>query len=289
VFYNLPVGTYTITAFRSGLAQDTSVRVTVTVIQDSIAPNLSVTMAVDPGRRLEGKITYLATNNGITDITLVDPATRTSIPGLRTFNDAGLNFQIRGIPPGSYIAWASYLNDNYVMDPDAIRKFGLPTVSYAATDTLKSLDFDVTGAVTIISPTNPPENLIPAPIQSMNPYFVWDHYSSAKQYIIEVVDQSGTRIWGGWDSAGNILHAPIPANPGGLDSVQFNFDSSAIEPLRMGGTYAWKIYADFFNRRDVGQLISSSEDLRGLFMPGVDSIPVDTNYTPQPLPKLGAR
>jgi hypothetical protein len=61
--------------------------------------------------------------------------------------------------------------------------------------------------------------------------------------------------------------------------VQFNFDSTAVEPLVMRQTYSWKVYADFFNRKEVGQLISSSEDLRGLFMAGVDSIPdIDTIY-----------
>jgi hypothetical protein len=165
------------------------------------------------------------------------------------------------------------------MDPDAIRKFGLPLVTYAAQDSLKNLGFDVTGAVSILRPTNPPESLTPAPVNSLTPFFVWDQYSSAKQYIIEVLDQSGARIWGGWDSTGKILHAPILAHGGGLDSVQFNFDSTAVEPLVMRQTYSWKVYADFFNRKEVGQLISSSEDLRGLFMAGVDSIPdIDTIY-----------
>lgn len=278
VFYNLPIGTYTISVFRSGLAQD-SLKVTTVVVRDSVIPNLSLSMLVDPGRRLDGKITYLATKNGIVDITLVDPGSRTAIPGLRTFNTGGLNYSLGGIPPGTYIAWASYLNDGYVMDPDAIRKFGLPLVTFAAKDSLKNLSFDVTGAITILRPTNPPERLTPAPVNTLTPYFVWDSYSSTKQYIIEVLDQSGARIWGGWDSTGKILHAPILAHGGGLDSVQFNFDGSALEPLKMRQTYSWKVYADFFNRKDVGQLISSSEDLRGLFMAGVDSIPdIDTIY-----------
>jgi hypothetical protein len=122
----------------------------------------------------------------------------------------------------------------------------------------------------------------------LTPTFIWQHYSSAKQYILEVVDQSGTRIWGGWDKTGRILGGRVQARPG-LDSAQFNFDSTATELLRMGGTYAWKVYADFDNVDTVTSLISSSEDLRGLFMAGVDSIPVDTNYAPQPLPKFGTR
>ncbi len=274
VFFNLPIGSYSLKAFRSGLKMDTTSLITATVVKDNISPDHSIKMILDTGRRLEGKITFLATNNGITDITLVDPATRVAIPGLRTFNVGGI-YSIQGVPPGTFIAWASYLNDGYVVDPDAIRKFGLPLVTFAPSDTLKTLDFDVTGAVTIYRPTNPAENLIPARIKSMKPYFVWKPYSSAKQYIIEVVDQSGARIWGGWDSTGKILHKPFDVPTSGLDSIQFNFDSTAVEPLKMGGTYAWKVYADFTRNPTVGELRSSSEDLRGLFVPGVDSIIVD--------------
>ena len=273
IFNNLPVGVYTIKAFRSGLWQDT-LRITATVLRDNITTNHSFDMGADTIRKLTGKITFLATKNGVTDITLVDQGSRTPIPGLGTLNEAGLTYQILGIPPGTYIAWASYLNDGYVMDPDAIRKFGLPVVTFAKADSLKTQDFDVTGAIPVISPTNPANSLSPAPIKSLSPYFVWDQYPSAKQYIIEVRDQSGAVIWGGWDSTGKILHAPILPHGQGLDSVQFNFDSSAVELLKVGGSYAWKIYADFFNKKDVGQLISASEDLRGLFMSGVDSIPV---------------
>ncbi len=89
-------------------------------------------------------------------------------------------------------------------------------------------------------------------------------YPSNHEYVVAVFDANGTRVWGGFDSTGRILHAPIPVLD---DSVQFNFDSSAVMPLKAGGIYSWKVYADLDPNSPgmVIKLISSSEDLRGIF------------------------
>lgn len=218
---------------------------------------------------------FLAATNISADITLVDPNSRLAIPGLRTINQGATSYRLDGIPPGSYIAWGSYFNDGYVMDPDHIRKFGLPTVAFLPSDTLKRVDFAFTRAIRIVHPTNPPDTLRPAPVPSLQPFFVWEHEASAKEIIIKVFDSKGERIWGGCDSAGNILHAPIAANPGSLDSVQFNFNGSAKAELSRFDTYSWKIYSDADRAPGIQKLISSTEDLRGLFMPGRSTIPDD--------------
>ena len=92
-------------------------------------------------------------------------------------------------------------------------------------------------------------------------------------------DSKGECIWGGWDSTGTIRHAQILAHPGGLDSVQFNFDGSAKAPLSRSDTYSWKIYSDGNKAPGIQKFISSTEDLRGLFMPGRESIPTDQDNT----------
>lgn len=276
VFNNLPVGDgYTLVAYHSGMAGDTAA-VQSKVALGVITQDVILKLAVDPGRALRGQVQFLAATNITADITLVDPDSRLAIPGLRTFNhNSSTTYRMDSIPLGSYIVWGSYLNDGYVMDPDHIRKFGLPRVAYLPADTVKVVDFAFTRAIQIVRPTNPPDSLYPAPVLSMQPFFVWKHEASAQEIIIEVFDSKGECIWGGWDSAGTILHKQILAHPGGLDSVQFNFDGSARAPLVRTDTYSWKVYSDGDRAPGIQKLISSTEDLRGLFMPGTSKVPLD--------------
>jgi hypothetical protein len=200
--------------------------------------------------------------NSIVDITLAHPVSYEAIPGLDTMMHGGTStYDLNGIPPGTFIPWASYRNDGYVMDPDWIRKFGLPVLTFALGDSAKELDFSITDAVPVIYPTNHPDTLIPVTIPTDTPTFVWELYPSAQEYIIAVYNSFGKLIWGGYDENNNVLHAKIGAQ---TESVVFNFDNSAKEPL-MGGSYRWKVWADKNRNDGVQQLISSSEDLLGLF------------------------
>jgi hypothetical protein len=259
--YNLPPGNYTLRGYRDSLVQDTTT-VKVAIRTDSLSANTVLRMSVNAGKILRGKIRFLASSNSTVDITLVNPWTREAIPGLSVKNDSSNSFILRGIPPGDYTVWASYRNDGYVMDPDAIRKFGFPKVSFSATDTAKNVDFDVTGAVTVVSPTNAADTVYPRIIHTRTPAFKWVKYPSTKEYIVEVFDANGKRIWGGFSATGAILHPSIPAS---ADSVVYNFDNSATSPLKAGGIYTWKVYADNDAQANVQGLISSSENLRGLF------------------------
>ena len=69
-------------------------------------------------------------------------------------------------------------------------------------------------------------------------------------------------IWGGFNADGSINHGKIGAL---LTSALFNFDGSATETLKSGEIYQWKIYADDDRADGVQTLISSSEDLMGIF------------------------
>jgi hypothetical protein len=185
------------------------------------------------------------------------------VNGLTTVIDAGRNYAINKIPDGEYVAWASYENDGYVMDPDWI--FKNPGALNISFDTISSkvLDFSVTGAITIISPTNPANNIIPEPADSIIPTFYWNAYSSTKEYIIEVKDINGNLIWGGFKENGEINHAQIPKE---WNSVEFNFDGSAISQLQSGNIYQWRLYSDDDEAANIQTLLSASEDLMGLFL-----------------------
>ena len=137
------------------------------------------------------------------------------------------------------MAWASYENDGYVMDPDWIFKNpGVLEISFAF-DTTKILNFSVTDAVTIVSPTNPADSLIPAVVDTTVPTFYWSAYPQAKEYIIEVRDANGNLMWGGFTNSGVINHTQIPKE---WNSVAYNFDGTALSPLLSGNVYQWRIY-----------------------------------------------
>jgi hypothetical protein len=238
--------------------------VTITVLSSSTpSANATITLKQVSGATLRGKVTFLAIENSFVDISLVDPSTFSAIPGLSTFSDtSGLDYKINNIPSGTFLAWASFKNDGYVMDPDWIFKNpGVLNVTFTEGDTL-NLNFSVTGAITINSPTNPADSIYPAIAYSTTPVFKWTKYPSAKEYIIEVRKMNGDIIWGGFNADGTVNHSPIEFH---TTSVTFNFDGTASESLQAGEIYQWKIYADFYGTPGVQQLISASEDLMGIF------------------------
>jgi len=208
-------------------------------------------------------VTFLASQNAVVDVSLLDKISYSVVNGLTTVIDSSRNYTINNIPAGEYIAWASYKNDGYVMDPDWIFKNpGALFVSFAG-DSSKVRDFSVTDAITINSPTNPSYELIPALADSAVPTFSWNAYPSTKEYIIEVRDINGELIWGGFKASGEIRHAQIPKE---WNSVEFNFDGSALTQLQSGNIYQWRIYSDDDDALNVQTLLSASEDLMGLFI-----------------------
>jgi hypothetical protein len=260
IMYNVPIGLWEVKGFVSGWYQTVIVD-SILVLDDSTTSGIIVTLTRETGSRLNGRITFLASHNSEVDITLVHPLTYDAIPGLNTFNTGGLTYSLDSIPPGTYIPWASYRNDGYVMDPDWIRKSGLPVTTFILGDSLKTIDFSITDAVPIVSPTNHPDTITPRIIQEYNPTFVWKRYPSTQEYIVGVYDASGNLVWGGYDSTGRVLHPQLSSRD---TSVVYNFDSSGIQ-LSYGTLYRWKVWADKGADTGVQQLISSSEDLMGLF------------------------
>ena len=264
IFFNLPYDTYDLNALKAGYKMDEPVSASISAQTE--AATVSIAISAYQGSLLTGSVTFLAIENSTVDITLLDPETRAVIPGLSVMSDVtGLDYRVEGIPDGEYLAWASLQNDGYVIDPDWLFKNpGGLDVAFATSGALE-LDFSVTGAITLVSPTNPPDLTVPAMADSQVPVFRWEPYPSTKEYFIEVRDFSGNVLWGGMNPDGTINHGFIPAS---AESVVYNFDDQPDTPvLEPGKTYQWQLWADKGTQADssVEQLISSSEDLRGIF------------------------
>lgn len=261
VLFNVPFGTYELDAIKSGYQSVNQPLVTLSSGSSSATVEISVNQIT--GSTLTGKVTFLAVVNGIVDVSILDKISYSVVNGLTTVINSERNYSITNIPAGQYVAWASYKNDGYVMDPDWIFKNpGALFVSFAG-DSSKEIDFSVTGAITIISPTNPPNAIIPALADSVVPTFSWNAYPSTKEYIIEVRDINGELIWGGFKANGEIRHAQIPKE---WTRVKFNFDGSALMQLQPGNIYQWRLYSDDDDAPNIQTLLSSSEDLMGLFI-----------------------
>jgi hypothetical protein len=168
VLFNVPYESYDVDAIKSGYQSANQPQVTLNSGSSSATVQINVNQIT--GSTLAGKVTFLAVENGIVDISLLDKISHTVVNGLTTMIDTSKDYTITNIPIGNYLAWASYENDGYVMDPDWIFKNpGALNVSFS-TDTSKVQDFSVTGAITIISPTNPPDSIVPAKRYKWKPH-----------------------------------------------------------------------------------------------------------------------
>jgi hypothetical protein len=260
VFFNLSYGSYKLSALKASYSSDSIYSANIS--SSTSFKTINININEEMGSTLKGAVTFLAVTNGIVDISILDKQTMAAVNGLSTIIDSARNYDIKYIPKGNYIAWASYKNDGYVMDPDWIFKNpGALEINFES-DSSYSLNFSVTNAIRLISPTNTPDTILPVLVDSLIPVFSWEPYPQAKEYIIEVKDLNGNIIWGGFDENGIVRHAKIAKE---TTSVKFNFDGTAKSILKHGEVYQWKVYADDNALNNVQTLLSSSEDLMGLF------------------------
>lgn len=257
--YNVPAGSYAVKGYMS---KYNSTEVSVNVAASTEAKNNNIVLTVGANGSVSGTVTFLATNNGNVDVTLVDIITKESIPGLSTVTIDG-NYSINDIPNGKYVAKASFKNDNYVVDPDWLIKNGDPVVDIQNNSI--SLNFSVTGAVKIVSPTNDSATIKPFEVTG-NPVFTWTAYSSVSDYIIEVSDINGNVVWGGFTSNNGAITKNISI-PKSAVTINYNSDGKA-QALKTGTTYRWRIFASKDDAKEPNgwKLISVSEEQRGLFV-----------------------
>ena len=255
--YNVPADSYAVRAQKSGLA---SPLVPVRVQASVEVPNVNLAVSAASSGAVGGHVTFLSTTNAEVDVTLLNPLSGEPVPGLSA-PTVGQNYTIVSVPPGTYLARASYRNDGKVMDPDWVVKNGQPTVTVGV-DTVDR-DFSLTGAVELVSPTNAASSTQPLAVQGVLPVFSWSPYSSADDYVVEVTDQSGRVIWGGFSDNWTVRRVVVPRTS---TSIRYNADSTASESLQVGRMYRWRIYASKNDSREPTgwKLISASEEQRGL-------------------------
>lgn len=255
--YNLIPRSYTVKAWIAGY---NSTDTTVVVSANGQLSDINLRLE-QGGGSVKGRITFLATANIEVDVSLTNPGTGETIPGLSTVT-AGENYILNNVPAGAYLARATFVNDGKVMDPDWIMKNGEPFVT--ATGDTVTRDFSVTGSIELTSPTNPSNSTQPVEVADSLPAFTWGAYPSADDYVVEVINSNGKVIWGGFSTDWTVkkvsVHKP-------QTTVRFNADTTATEHLVAGKVYRWKIYV---SKDDSGEptgwkLISSSEDQRGIF------------------------
>ncbi len=258
--YNVPAGSYQLQGFKADY-NSTAQSVAVTASTESTGKN--ITMTVGAAGSVTGSVTFSATTSGEVDVTLINPLTKETIPGLVT-KTVGGNYSITKVPNGTYIARASYSNDTYVVDPDWILKNGEPIVT--TTGNAVTQNFSVTGAVMLASPTNALITTKPVEIIGSTPTFTWQPYSSTSDYVIEVSDINGNVIWGGFTKSGLTITKNLPFIPKTQLSIVFNSDGKATTTLKSKNTYRWRIYASKDDTLLGWKLISVSEEQQGLFI-----------------------
>ncbi len=261
--YNVPAGDVTLNAWVAGLNFTPSA--TITVADADALTGENITASGVASGSVSGKVSFTAITGDIVDITLLQPGSREVVPGLRAYTDANGNFDIPFVPNGTFEIIASLENDGYVLDPDTSVTQGIPTVTI--NNNAVTRDLKATGSITL---TSPESNLTFAPLPELSatPTFTWlkdSSYASADDYVIEVVDESSSTVWGGFDAANNYtprVTVPQGNNPQAL----YDFDGSALSALEAGKVYQLRVYARSIDNTATGfTLLSSSETLDGLF------------------------
>ncbi len=264
ILHNVPEGSVSLTAFITGynFPVYTSVAITAGMVTtdqkiqaDSIATG-----------SVSGKVSFVAGAAAVNvDVTLLHPGTNEVIPGLRVYIDNGDNYQMTDIPNGTFQIIASLENDGDVLDPDIAVTQGIPTV--VVNDDSQTKDFKVTGAIELDVPSTPVNGIVPE--LSDVPEFEWHQassYSNVTEYVVEVVDESGNTVWGGFDSGTGMPLVTIPKTD--PVSIGYNNDGMAtVASLETGRYYQLRVYASKDdNAAPPGfKLISSTENLDGVF------------------------
>ncbi len=253
--YNIPAGSYSVKGY---LASYNSSSVNISVTQNTKATTADIVLSSGATGVVSGNVSFLATSNIEVDVSLIIPGTNSTIPGL-TVKTSGGNYSMSGVPNGIFIARASWANDNKVVDPDWIIKSGEPIVTINSNSV--SLNFSLTGAVSLVSPTNAITTTVPVIVTTIAPVFTWNAYSSTDNYVIEVMDMNGTIVWGGISGTPLTRKVMVAKT---LTTATYNFDGTG-QALQNGRIYRWRIYASKDDTSLGWKLISASEEQMGLF------------------------
>lgn len=252
--FNLPAGHYKATAYAVGhvyASSETDVAATGVTVDLALA-------AAAPGS-ITGQVSIVDGGGASTTSVVAfvestfDPLTGRGVapPGLRSPRTGAPNvtgaFTIDGVPPGRYVVVAAFENDGLVRDPDhCIAGTADVHVAVAAGQaTAAPTTFKVTGALSIGSP-----GAMMAEALTATPTFRWADDSSEDQYLVEVFDAFGRRIW----------MATMPGVSGSAPSMVYGGAA-----LQAGMYYQWRVTSSMSKGGGTQCELSRSEELRGVF------------------------
>jgi hypothetical protein len=191
---NVPAGSYTINAYMAGHNYTVA---TADVAAATVKVDLK--LAADEPSAVSGQAS-IVNGDGATTTSVVlfiestyDPATGrgVTVPGLRA-GDVTTAFTIEGVPTGKYVVVAAFENDGLVRDPDLCIS-GTDDVHIdvaAATPLTIGQTFKITGALAVMEP-----GALAAQAVIGTPTFKWVDDSSEDQYLVELFDAYGQRVW----------------------------------------------------------------------------------------------
>ncbi len=259
--FNLPAGTYTVTAYvqdanydpgSATLAAGEEAEVNLSMNENAPATLLGKVNIVNPGAGDATSIILVVKSTF--DANLVrgetPPGLRAPEPGIAP-NVTGA-FTIEGIPTGTYLILAAFENDFLVRDPDTcIAGTTILEQAFSSGQTvdLSSDSFKITGSLDVISPgASGPET-----ITTTTPTLSWVDDSSEDAYTLIVLDSFGNKVW----------ETTIPGSSGVDPSVTYDADGTGAgtaTALQSGMYYQFKATSS-----KGGCELSQTEDLKGVF------------------------
>lgn len=256
--FNLPAGTYTVTAYVQGSNYDKGSA----TLAGGDEAEVNLNLNGDGAATLSGSVQIVnAPGGSATSVILVVESTFNDIlargempPGLRAPSGGGTpsitgSFAIEGIPAGSYVVLAAFENDLLVRDPDpGIAGTQILHRTFTAGEVVDLSDgFKITEALEVISPGADGPELV----TTATPIFTWVDDAGDEGYIIEVFDTFGNMIWS--STIGKVTAQEA--------SVVFDYDGTATEALQSGMYYQFKATS----KDGSGDPQSHTEDLKGVF------------------------
>jgi len=252
---NVPAGDYAVTAYT---IDHNYVGGSATVNNNTT--KLDIKLSGDAPSAINGQVS-IVDGGGASATSIVlfiestyDPLTGrgVTVPGLRAprtgVPDISGAFAMEGVPAGKYVVVAAFENDGLVRDPDLCQG-GTADVHIAveANTPLAIADsFKITGALRVIDPGA----MGATSLVSTIPTFSWADDSSEDQYLVELFDSYGERVW----------MKTMPGVSGGTPSMLY--DGPA---LISGMFYQFRTTS---SRQTTGTTrcnISRTEDLKGVF------------------------
>lgn len=240
----LPADLYTVRAYLAGMVDMAGEDVTVAAERMDGIDLMMEAGGVAAGGRIRG-------GAGETTVYLVHPDVLEPIPGLEIDTNLSSAWNIDGVAPGMYTAQTALeLDDGWVLDPQRALDEGPPMIAVATASA--SVDLYVAPSIKRLSP-------VESATVSATPVLSWRMVELVDFYVVEVKDQSGRTVFGGFDADGNPRIRVLPPDV----SVTY-----AGDPLESGARYEWRVFA---GKRDplnptLFEVVAASELLDGDFV-----------------------